>query len=648
MHESVLIVEDQFVEANDLHLMLQKAGYRVTGIARSVPKALELIEEEKPDVVLLDIFLKGPLTGIDLAQQLYKADIPFVYLSANSNQEVLAAAKATQPDGFLVKPFREKDVLVTLEVARYRHDHSLEASLKKETLLQNQLKLLMEDDTPWEQKLLNAAKALQPYLPFEYMSAGLKTAAEDAYHEVGFLRISFDEYQVIGAKELMIITNLKQHELNNLQSKNHTEAAATWYEEEAFMNLCASSSLQKLIAETFQVRSHLILPVPLPYGEKYNFSFYSRRPDAYRSEHLSLLSRLQPLLIQAIERNLMKDTGNLPTATFKKQVYPLADPRVDTTVFEGIVGSSHLLLTVFDHITLVAPTDTSVLILGESGTGKEKMADCIHALSPRKSKPLIRVNCATLPATLIESELFGHEKGSFTGATERRIGKFEQAAGGTIFLDEIGELPLEMQVKLLRVLQEKEIERIGGRSPLSIDVRIIAATNRNLEKEVAEGRFRLDLYYRLHVFPIQLPALRERKEDIPALVSHFIQHYNRKAGRKITGLTDKVMNNLMEYEWPGNIRELEHVIERSVLLTKGAVIEDIGLPDLKFNKLPVTSAEARIKTMDENERDHIIAVLKKCNGRIWGIGGAAELLNVPPTTLHSKMKKLGIKKEFKE
>jgi len=301
-----------------------------------------------------------------------------------------------------------------------------------------------------------------------------------------------------------------------------------------------------------------------------------------------------------------------------------------------------------DMIQQVAPSDTSVLILGESGTGKEKIADSIHNLSPRKGQPFVKVNCGALPAALIESELFGHEKGAFTGAVEKRIGKFERADKGTIFLDEIGELPLELQVKLLRVLQEKEIERVGSRAPVKINVRIIAATNRNLEREVAEGRFRLDLYYRLNVFPIILPPLRDRRGDIPALIDHFIHYYNKKAGKKITGVADKVLKKMVAYDWPGNIRELEHLIERHILLAKTAVIEDISLPTFIQKEQSVTTSAGRIKTIDENEKDHILAVLKKCNGKIWGSAGAAEVLNLPPSTLKSKMKKLGIKKGYSE
>jgi transcriptional regulator with GAF, ATPase, and Fis domain len=247
---------------------------------------------------------------------------------------------------------------------------------------------------------------------------------------------------------------------------------------------------------------------------------------------------------------------------------------------------------------------------------------------------------------LIESELFGHERGAFTGATERRQGKFEQAEGGTLFLDEIGELPFDLQVKLLRVLQEREIERIGGSATIKINVRIIAATNRNLEKEVAEGRFRIDLYYRLNVFPLVLPPLRERKEDIPVLANHFAEIFSRKTGKRITGYSDKVLEDMLNYSWPGNIRELEHLIERSVLLAKGAMITELPLPKVVREIIPsLADPKERVKSIDEIERDHILAVLKKCNGKISGSGGAAELLNLNVSTLNSKIKKLGIEKD---
>ncbi|OMP75998.1 sigma 54-interacting transcriptional regulator [[Flexibacter] sp. ATCC 35208] len=240
-----------------------------------------------------------------------------------------------------------------------------------------------------------------------------------------------------------------------------------------------------------------------------------------------------------------------------------------------IIGNSREMQQVFHLISQVAPADSTVLILGETGTGKELISRAIHNHSPRKDKLLVKVNCAALPIHLIESELFGHEKGAFTGATERRIGKFEIAHNGTLFLDEIGELPLAMQSKLLRVLQEKEIERIGGKSPIQIDFRIIAATNRDLKKEVEAGRFRKDLYYRLDVFPILIPPLRERKEEIPELADYFLQRFTQRSGKPAMRLGDTVREEMMTYHWPGNVRELEHLMERSVLLTNGAVIEQL-------------------------------------------------------------------------
>lgn len=315
--------------------------------------------------------------------------------------------------------------------------------------------------------------------------------------------------------------------------------------------------------------------------------------------------------------------------------------------YTEIIGESLQMQKVFRLMTQVAQSDSTVLLLGETGTGKELVARAIHNSSPRRNKLMVKVNCAALPANLIESELFGHEKGSFTGATDRRLGKFELANGGTLFLDEIGEMPLELQVKLLRALQEREIERIGGRTIIKVDVRIIAATNRNLETEMEEGRFRSDLYYRLNIFPITLPALRERKEDLPLLVSHFINRFGKKAGRKITSVSAKVMQDIIMYNWPGNIRELEHLIERSMLLCDSEMLKTIYLPSpKKLNDDKIEKHEFLIKTIDDNEREHILETLKYCGGRVGGYSGAAELLDVPPSTLFSKMKKLGIKRNI--
>jgi formate hydrogenlyase transcriptional activator len=311
----------------------------------------------------------------------------------------------------------------------------------------------------------------------------------------------------------------------------------------------------------------------------------------------------------------------------------------------GMIGSSLVMQQIRQFISQVASVDSTVLILGETGTGKELVAKAIHENSTRRHKTMVKVNCAALPANLIESELFGHEKGSFTDAIDRKIGKFEMADNGTLFLDEVGELPLDLQVKLLRVLQEKEIERIGGKEVIRTDVRIIAATNRCLRKEMQEGRFRGDLYYRLNVLPLLLPPLRERKEDIPELATYFIGKYAGKTGKNVNDLSGKALQDLMAYHWPGNVRELEHLIERSILLTQGRQITKIDIPSANDTG-GVPKGSFRLRTLEEVERDHILAILKKCNGKVAGPGGAADLLNMPSTTLNGKIRRLGIKKDF--
>ncbi|MDH7459926.1 sigma-54 dependent transcriptional regulator [Chitinophagaceae bacterium 26-R-25] len=448
----ILIVEDEFIVANDLRIILVKAGYTVCGIASSVEGARKLIETKKPDWVLLDITLKTPLSGIELGKELSEQKKPFLYISANTSQSVLAEAKATQPYGFLVKPFREKDLLVMLDIARYRHD--------------------VETGT-------------------------------------------------------------------------------------------------------------------IPIQEK---------PDA----------------------------GNKD--------------------FSEIVGRGPAVMKALSKIRTVAPTNTSVLLLGESGTGKERFAQSIHRHSPRSGNILVIVNCAALPLSLLESELFGHEKGAFTGASQKRTGKFQMADKGTIFLDEIGELPLDAQAKLLRVLQEKEVQRVGSDVVEKVDVRIIAATNRNLEKEVAEGRFRLDLYYRLNVFPIDLPPLRERTEDIEPLMQHFLVKFSKLTGKPTPRVSADIMEALLRYKWPGNIRQLEHMVERIVLMAGGADVTEFELP---FEHEISRPQNSDFETMEEMERNHIMRALQLSKGRVAGKGGAAELLGMPAQTVYSRMKRLGISSTYK-
>lgn len=456
MKHKIMIVEDKYIEAYNISMALKSGGYEVLPAVKSVSEAVNMLSYAQPDIALVDIYLSGELTGIDLAKILADKNIPFVYLSGNSEKNLIQAAKNTMPYGFLLKPFRKKEVLVMLEIALYVH------------------------------------------------------------------------------------------------------------------------------------------------REKQKFA-----------------------------SKLTKQNG----AAFTQEL---------TGPTPGFIGENKKIKDVIGSANIVGPAETTVLINGESGTGKELLAKLIHQLSPRRDKPLVVVNCAALPASLIESELFGHEKGAFTGAIDKRIGKFEQADGGTIFLDEIGELTAELQMKFLRVIQEKEVEPIAGKRK-KVNVRIIAATNKDLLKEVSQGRFRIDLYYRLNVFPITMPPLRERGNDISLLADYFTRYFSAKQGKVIAGVDPVFMEQLQQYTWPGNVRELENIIERGVLLSNGGWVSVPGFAEQFANP---DSPDTAMKTMDQNERDHILKAIERCDGKIYGEGGAAKLLNINPSTLKSRMGRLGITKGF--
>ena len=311
--------------------------------------------------------------------------------------------------------------------------------------------------------------------------------------------------------------------------------------------------------------------------------------------------------------------------------------------FEEIIGASPQLRRVLHKIEQVAPTPTTVLILGETGTGKELFARAIHHLSDREGRPLVKVNCAALPAGIVESELFGHEKGAFTGASSRRSGRFALADRGTIFLDEVGDLPMDVQAKLLRVLQEGEFEPVGGEKTMKVDVRVIAATNRDLEEATRVGDFRTDLYYRLAVFPVSVPPLRERKEDIPELVKLFVSRFGKSIGKQVTTIPHDVMVTLQGHAWPGNIRELQNVVERLVILTPDATLRlDDTLEGVR--RRPIEDGFPASEALEDVEREHIRSVLERVGWRVAGRDGAAGRLKMNPSTLRSRMAKLGIKR----
>ena len=324
--------------------------------------------------------------------------------------------------------------------------------------------------------------------------------------------------------------------------------------------------------------------------------------------------------------------------SFEDKDYLVDEPSSEAG-FEGIIGRSAALRRVLRQMEVVAPTDSGVLIQGETGTGKELIAQAIHNRSARRDRPLIKVNCAAIPSGLLESELFGHEKGAFTGAIMRKPGRFELADKGSLFLDEVGDIPLDLQAKLLRVLQEREFERLGSTRTQQVDVRVIAATHRDLKQMVAEGTFRSDLYYRLHVFPLTIPALRDRREDIPFIVRHFVGKYSQRMNRSIETISPHTMEVLKDYAWPGNVRELQNFIERAVILSPGNSLR-APLDELTQEKVPTTPTH--LSTLEEMEREHVLRALKESNWVTGGPKGAAAKLGMKRTTLAYRIRKLGI------
>ena len=367
-----------------------------------------------------------------------------------------------------------------------------------------------------------------------------------------------------------------------------------------------------------------------------------RREDRFSSEEVDLLSEIAKQIAIAVENaQAYRQITELKDQLAKEKVYLEEEVRTDHN-FGEIVGDGAALRRVLKEVETVAPTGSTVLVRGETGTGKELIARALHDLSPRQNRTFVKLNCAAIPTGLLESELFGHEKGAFTGAITQKIGRFELAHQGTIFLDEVGDIPLELQPKLLRALQEQEFERLGSTRTIRVDVRLVAATNRDLAEMVADGRFRSDLYYRLNVFPVVLPPLRERRDDIPMLARHFTQRFARRMGRRIETIPTAVMNTLVRYTWPGNIREMQNVIERAVILSRGPELE-IPLSELKQEtKAAPIDFPSSLSTLEEAEREHILRALGETHWILGGPAGAALKLGMKRTTLQSKMRKLGI------
>jgi transcriptional regulator with GAF, ATPase, and Fis domain len=518
------------------------------------------------------------------------------------------------------------NILTKEELAEREADKSFQLTINNALL----------NATSKEELCLTLAKLLNQRIPFNILAlriwsgSGLLTDWIALKKEgQGVFRAINEQISKEAARELKILE----------KDKNSLDKLPGIFSGDKFNELCDRFPIYAYARKSHDIQSVLRLGFDLSMERSAHIIFSSVQDEAFTQRHLSILEHCIAQISLTLDNLLAFEQLRQEKIYLEEEIHTQHN-------FEEIVGTSSALREVLQKVSQVAPTNSTVLIQGETGTGKELIARAIHNLSPQKNRTLLKVNCAALSPQLIESELFGHEKGSFTGATEKRIGKFELADGGTIFLDEIGELPPELQAKILRVLQEKEIERIGGNHIIRVDIRIVAATNRDLLSEISAGNFRSDLFYRLNVFPINLPPLRERREDIPLLAMHFLQKFTKKIHKNIQGFSDASLEEMLGYNWPGNVRELEHFVERAVILSEDKTLKIYIAQDGTHSTKGKSSDKARIKTLQELETEHILTVLRLCGGKIRGEDGAAVTLDIKPTTLESRMKKWGIKKEY--
>lgn len=545
--------------------------------------------------------------------------------------------------------FRQILNLISTATANIIANEDILAREQEEALKVKLIDVISTRDT-WPRRLEALTHLLESHFPFHFISFGMVNEPHLGAKgpNYGLERIGSEEYRVIDLSRFLKISGLTEREVMTDLNREPYTRHLLWQEESFKANIQASP-VKTAIHRVFGVNSLLLFPVSLAQGRVMYVQFYHREAKVYDSSHIDLFRKIQSSLVLAIEKQLYHEEIVRLNSQLEQEKDYLTEEVVSQYNSGEIVGDSPAIRLVFEKIERVASTDTTVLITGETGTGKELIARAIHQSSNRKEQAFIKLNCAALPAELVESELFGHVQGAFTGAVKDRMGKFELAHQGTIFLDEVGELPEALQAKLLRVIQEREIERLGSNQVKKIDVRIIAATNRVLEEEIEQGNFRPDLYFRLNIFPIQVPPLSQRKEDISQLAQHFLRIKSRKAKKKIKKISEAFMEELLHYHWPGNVRELEHIIERAVLLSDDTTL-DYEFPLDKTQKstrsLTASPREFTPKTIKEAEIELIMNTLKLTGGKVSGAGGAAELLGLNSNTLESRLKKYGIVKKY--
>jgi len=671
---NLLVVDDDLLLRQTLEALLSGEGYEVR-CAPSGGMALMFAGEDPPELILLDIRLPD-MDGFEVCRRLREdprtGGVPVIFISGLD--EVVDKVKGFAAGGvdYIAKPFQGEEVLVRvglhLDLKRTK-----EALQRTNEELEERVKTRTADLARANKQLVVSEASLEERLKFEKLLAEISAdfvnlpadridrEIEDAQRRICEL-LDLDRstlWQVCEEEPgTLLLTHFHQPpgSLPTPAERMNAGDFFPWTAQKVLAGeTVAFSKITDLPAETgrdrenfraYGTKSDVLVPLSVAEGPVFGLlTFAVMREERIWPETVVMGFKL---IAQVFANLLARKQMEEQLHARLREIEGLRQRLEDENIYlreeiklryehEEIVGRSEKMKKVLSQVEQVAGTDSTVLIQGETGTGKELLARAIHHLSSRKDRPMVTVNCASLPPTLIESELFGREKGAYTGALSRNVGRFEIADGATLFLDEIGELPQDVQSKMLRVLEEGRFERLGSTKTLQVNVRIIAATNRDLARDVNEGKFRKDLYYRLNVFPIGIPPLRERPEDIPLLVWAFVREFEKKMGKRVDGLSRKSMEALQRHSWPGNVRELRNVIEHAMIVSSGRTLV-IDPPGLGSTESP------KIRNLQDLERAHILSVLEKAGWRITGSGGAAEILGLKRTTLQSRMKKLGIRR----
>jgi len=624
-HRDILIVEDEAIIAEDLAINVRRLGYDVAGTTATGEEAIEIAGKRMPALVLMDIHLAGAMDGIEAAQQIYqKCKLPVLFLTAHSDIGTVDRAQQANAFGYILKPFGKRDLRIQIEMALYRHEAERRLSKSEEryrVLVETMLQGVVHIDASG--KIIAMNTAAEHILGRNLEQLLGSSSVTEEHHTIRDNREPFPDSEhpsLVALRTGLPVRGVIMGVFNPILGDHR------WISIDA-VPVFPQGGLHPV--EVFAVFEDVT--------DRENYKKNLEELVVKRTGDL-IVAKEEAERRKEIAEDRLSEIKNLQAQLEIEKAYLQEEIKLEHS-HAKIIGQSDALKYVLFKVEQIARSDTTVLILGETGTGKELIARAIHDLSLRKKRTLVKVNCAALPANLIESELFGHEKGAFTDSHAKCIGRFEIADGGTLFLDEIGELPLELQGKLLRVLQNGEFERLGSSRTIKVNTRIIAATNRNLEEEVNKGRFREDLWYRLNIFPITSPPLRDRSDDIPLLVDYYVKKISKRMGKTIEIISVLTMNTLQQYHWPGNVRELENVLERAVINSSGPKLRLVD--ELKKSTPKLSTSPKKLVSV---ERDYIFQVLEQTGWKISGKNSASEILGLDRSTLRARMSKLNIQK----